>query len=95
MSTIVYAVKIAKENKTYIMRTIGECLKLGMTHLSIEFKGSYIDLKWIVPDKKYIGFGSIGDIKGDDIAHELNTMYSGLKQATQFIADHFHHVRIG
>jgi len=55
MSELIAPVKIAKGNKTYIMRTIGECLQLGMTHLSIEFKGSYIDLKWISPDKKYIG----------------------------------------
>ena len=95
MSELIAPVKLAKGNKTYIMRTIGECLTLGMTHLSLEFNGSYIDLKWIVPDKQYIGFGSIGAFKGDDIAHELNTMYAGLKQATQFIADHFHHVRIG
>ena len=95
MSELIYPVKIAKGNKIYIMRTIAECLKLGMTHLSIEFEGSYIDLKWIKPDNKYIGFGSIGAITGDDIAYELNTMYAGLKQASQFIADHFHHVRIG
>jgi hypothetical protein len=95
MSELIYPVKIAKGNKTYIMRTIGECIQRGMTHLSIEFEGSSIDLKWIRPDKKYIGFGSIGSIKGDDIAHELNTMYSGLKQSTQFIAEHFYHVKIG
>jgi len=95
MSELIYPVKIAKGNKTYIMRTIGECLQMGLTHMSIEFEGSSIDLKWIRPDKKYIGFGSIGSIKGDDIAHELNTMYSGLKQSTQFIAEHFYHVKIG
>jgi hypothetical protein len=95
MSELITPVRIAKGNKTYIMRTIGECLTLGMTHLSLEFEGSYIDLKWIVPDKKYIGFGSIGSIKGDDIAEELNTIYSGLKQSTQFIADHFQYIRIG
>jgi hypothetical protein len=95
MSELIYPVKIAKGNKPYIMRTIGECLKLGMTYMSIEFEGSSIDLKWIKPDNQYIGFGSIGDIQGDDIAKELNTMYTGLKQATQFIADHFHHVKIG
>jgi hypothetical protein len=77
------------------MRQIAECLKLGITHMSLEFEGSYIDLKWINPDKHYIGFGSIGDIQGDDIAKELNTMYSGLKQASQFIAEHFYHVKIG
>lgn len=95
MSQLITPVKIAKGNKTYIMRTIGECLKLGMTHMSIQFEGSNIDLKWVAPDKRYIGFGSIGSIQGDDIARELNTMYAGLKQATQFIADHFHHVKIG
>jgi hypothetical protein len=95
MSELIAPVRIAKGNKTYIMRTIGECLTLGMTHLSIEFEGSYIDLKWIAPDKKYIGFGSIGSIKGDDIAEELNTIYSGLKQSTQFIADHFQYIKIG
>ena len=95
MSQLITPVKIAKGNKTYIMRTIGECLQLGMTHMSLQFEGSNIDLKWIAPDKKYIGFGSIGDIQGDDIAYELNTMYSGLKQATQFIADHFHYRHIG
>lgn len=95
MSQLITPVKIAKGNKTYIMRTIGECLQLGMTHMSLQFEGSSIDLKWIQPDKRYIGFGSIGDIQGDDIANELNTMYSGLKQASQFIAEHFHHVKIG
>ena len=95
MSQLIAPVKLAKGNKTYIMRTIGECLTLGMTHMSLEFNGSYIDLKWIAPDKKYIGFGSIGAIQGDDIAHELNTMYKGLKQSTQFIADHFYHIKIG
>ena len=95
MSELISSVSIAKGNKTYIMRTIGECLQMGMTHLSIEFKGSYIDLKWIAPDKRYIGFGSIGSIKGDDIAEELNTIYSGLKQSTQFIADHFQYIKIG
>ena len=95
MSELITPVRIAKGNKTYIMRTIGECLTLGMTHLSIEFEGSYIDLKWIAPDKKYIGFGSIVAIKGDDIAEELNTIYSGLKQSTQFIADHFQYIKIG
>lgn len=95
MSELVKPIPLKKGNKTYIMRTIGECLKLGITHISLGFEGSYIDLKWIAPDKKYIGFGSIGAIQGDDIAYELNTMYAGLKQATQFIADHFHHVRIG
>ena len=95
MSELITPVSIAKGNKTYIMRTIGECLTLGMTHLSIEFEGSYIDLKWIAPDKKYIGFGSIGSIKGDDIAEELNSIYSGIKQAQQFIADHFQYIKIG
>jgi len=95
MSELIAPVRIAKGNKTYIMRTIGECLTLGMTHLSIEFEGSYIDLKWIAPDKKYIGFGSIGSIKGDDIAEELNTIYSGIKQSQQFIADHFQYIKIG
>jgi hypothetical protein len=95
MSQLIYPFKIAKGNKTYIMRTVAECLKLGMTHMSLEFERSYIDLKWINPDKHYIGFGSIGDIQGDDIAKELNTMYLGLKQATQFIAEHFYHVKIG
>jgi hypothetical protein len=95
MSQLITPIPLKKGNKTYIMRTIGECLKLGITHMSLSFEGSYIDLKWIQPDKKYIGFGSIGDIEGDDIAKELNTMYAGLKQATQFIADHFYHVKIG
>jgi hypothetical protein len=95
MSELIYPVKIAKGNKTYIMRTIGECLQMGLTHMSIEFEGSNIDLKWIQPDKKYIGFGSIGSIQGDDIAHELNTMYSSLKQSKQFIAEHFYHIKIG
>jgi len=95
MSELIYPVKIAKGNKTYIMRTIGECLQMGFTHMSIEFEGSSIDLKWIQPDKRYIGFGSIGDIQGDDIAKELNTIYSGLKQSTQFIADHFQYIKIG
>jgi len=95
MSELITPVRIAKGNKTYIMRTIGECLQMGMTHLSIEFKGSYIDLKWISPDKKYIGFGSIGSIQGDDIAEELNTIYSGIKQSQQFIADHFQYIKIG
>lgn len=94
MSALIYPVKLAKGNKTYIMRTIGECIKLGMTHISLQFEGSNIDLKWIKPDKRYIGFGSIGDIAGDDIAKELNTMYKGLIQASQFIADHFYHVNI-
>jgi hypothetical protein len=95
MSELISPVRIAKGNKTYIMRTIGECLSLGMTHMSIEFEGSYIDLKWIQPDKKYIGFGSIGSIGGDDIAKELNTIYKGLKQSSQFIADHFQYIKIG
>ena len=95
MSELIYPVKIAKGNKTYIMRTIGECIQRGMTHLSIEFKGSSIDLKWIVPDKRYIGFGSIGSIQGDDIAEELNNIYNGIKQSRQFIADHFQYIRIG
>lgn len=94
MSDLIYPVKIAKGNKTYIMRTIGECIQRGMTHLSIEFKGSCIDLKWIAPDKRYIGFGSIGSIQGDDIANELNTMYKGLVQASEFIAKHFTYVHI-
>ena len=95
MSELIAPVRIAKGNKTYVMRTIGECLTLGMTHLSIDFEGSSIDLKWIVPDKRYIGFGSIGSINGDDIAEELNSIYSGLKQSTQFIADHFQYIKIG
>lgn len=95
MSELIYPVKIAKGNKTYIMRTIAECLKLGMTHLSIEHKGEYIDLKFIRPDRRYIGFGAINGIAGDDIAAELNTMYKGLIQASEFIAKHFHHVKIG
>lgn len=94
MSQLIYPVKIAKGNKTYIMRTIGECIQRGMTHLSIEFEGSNIDLKWIAPDKKYIGFGSIGTIQGDDIAKELNTMYKGLIQAKEFIDQHFKYVHI-
>ena len=95
MSELIYPVKIAKGNKTYIMRTIGECLQMGMTHMSIEFEGSSIDLKWIKPDKRYIGFGSMGAIKGDDIAHELNIIYKGIKQSSQFITDHFQYIRIG
>jgi hypothetical protein len=95
MSELIYPVKIAKPNKTYIMRTIAECLKRGMTHLSIEYKGSYIDLKFIAPERRYIGFGAIQDITGDSIAGELNTMYKGLVQASEFIAKHFHHVKIG
>lgn len=95
MSQLITPVKIAKGNKTYIMRTIGECLQLGMTHMSLQFEGSNIDLKWIAPDKKYIGFGSIGAIQGDDIAHELNIIYKGIKQSSQFIADHFQYIRIG
>lgn len=95
MSTLIRPVHIKKANKTYIMRTIGECLQLGMTHMSIQFKGSAIDLKWISPDKKYIGFGAIGEITGDDIAHELNTIYSGLRQSTEFIAKHFQYIKIG
>lgn len=95
MSQLITPVKIAKGNKTYIMRTIGECLQLGMTHMSLQFEGSNIDLKWIAPDKKYIGFGSIGAIQGDDIARELNTIYAGIKQSSQFIADHFQYIRIG
>lgn len=95
MSTLVIPVRIKKANKTYIMRTIGECLQLGMTHMSIQFKGNAIDLKWIQPDKKYIGFGAIAGITGDDIAHELNTIYSGLRQSTEFIANHFQYVKIG
>jgi hypothetical protein len=95
MSELIAPVKLAKGNKTYIMRTIGECLTLGMTHMSLGYKGSYIDLKWIAPNKQYIGFGSIGSIKGDDIAHELNTIYSGIKQSQQFIADHFQYIKIG
>jgi len=94
MSDLIYPVKIAKGNKTYIMRTIGECIQRGMTHLSIEFEGSCIDLKWIAPDKRYIGFGSIGAIQGDDIAKELNTMYKGLIQATEFIDKHFKYIHI-
>ena len=95
MSQLIAPVKLAKGNKTYIMRTVGECLTLGMTHISLEHKGSYIDLKWIAPDKRYIGFGSIGAIKGNAIAEELNTIYSGIKQSKQFIADHFQYIRIG
>ena len=95
MSQLITPVKIAKGNKTYIMRTIGECLQLGMTHISLQFEGSNIDLKWIAPDKRYIGFGSIGSIQGDDIARELNTIYAGIKQSSQFIADHFQYIRIG
>ena len=94
MSQLIYPIKIAKGNKTYIMRTIGECIQRGMTHLSIQFEGSYIDLKWIAPDKRYIGFGSIGSIQGDDIAKELNTMYKGLVQASEFIDKHFKYVHI-
>ena len=95
MSELIYPVKIAKPNKTYIMRTIAECLKRGMTNLSIEYKGTYIDLKFIAPDKRYIGFGAIGDITGDSIAAELNTMYKGLVQASEFIAKHFTYVKVG
>lgn len=95
MSTLVIPVRIKKANKTYIMRTIGECLQLGMTHMSIQFKGNAIDLKWIAPDKKYIGFGAIDGITGDDIAYELNTIYSGLRQSTEFIAKHFQYVKTG
>lgn len=95
MSELVYPVKIAKANKTYIMRTIGECLKLGMTHLSIEYKGSYIDLKFIAPERRYIGFGAIQDITGDSVASELNTMYKGMIQAAAFIDKHFKYVKIG
>ena len=95
MSQLITPVKIAKGNKTYIMRTIGECLQLGMTHMSLQFEGSNIDLKWIAPDKRYIGFGSIGSIQGDDIARDLNTIYAGIKQSSQFIADHFQYIRIG
>lgn len=95
MSQLIAPVKLAKGNKTYIMRTVGECLTLGMTHMSLEFSGSYIDLKWIAPDKKYIGFGSIGSIKGNAIAEELNIIYIGIKQSTQFIADHFQYIKIG
>jgi hypothetical protein len=95
MSTLIRPVQIKKANKTYIMRTVAECLKLGMTHMSIQFKGTAIDLKWIAPDKKYIGFGAICDITGDDIAHELNTIYSGLRQSTEFIAKHFQYIKIG
>lgn len=95
MSQLITPVKIAKGNKTYIMRTIGECLQLGMTHMSLQFEGSNIDLKWIAPDKRYIGFGSIGSIQGDDIARELNTIYAGIKQSSQFIADHFQYIRVG
>jgi hypothetical protein len=94
MSELIYPVKIAKANKTYIMRTIAECLKRGMTHLSIEYKGTYIDLKFIAPDKRYIGFGAIGEITGDSIALELNTMYKGVLQAAQFINEHFYHVKV-
>jgi hypothetical protein len=94
MSQLIYPVKIAKANKTYIMRTIAECLKRGMTHLSIEYKGSYIDLKFIAPDKRYIGFGAIEDITGDSIAAELNTMYKGLVQAAEFIDKHFKFVKV-
>jgi hypothetical protein len=95
MSELIYPVKIAKANKTYIMRTIAECFKMGLTHLSIEYKGSYIDLKFIAPDKRYIGFGAIGEITGDSIAGELNTMYKSLVQAAQFINEHFYHVKVG
>ena len=95
MSTLIYPVKIAKANKTYIMRTIGECLKLGMTHLSIEYRGTYIDLKFIAPERRYIGFGAIGDITGDSVASELNTMYKGLVQAAEFIDKHFTYVKVG
>jgi hypothetical protein len=94
MSTLIYPVKIDKPNKTYIMRTIGECLKRGMTHLSIEYKGTYIDLKFIAPERRYIGFGAIGEITGDSIASELNTMYKGLVQAAQFIDKHFKYVKV-
>lgn len=94
MSELVYPVKIAKANKTYIMRTIGECLKLGMTHLSLEYGGNYIDLKFIAPERRYIGFGAIEDITGDSIAGELNTMYKGLVQAAEFIDKHFKFVRV-
>ena len=94
MSELIYPVKIAKGNKTYIMRTIGECIQRGMTHISLQFEGSNIDLKWIKPDKRYIGFGSIGSIQGDDIAKELNTMYKGLIQASEFIAEHFTYITI-
>lgn len=94
MSQLIKPIALKKGNKTYIMRTIGECLKLGVTHMSLSYGGSCIDLKWIQPDKKYIGFGSIGDIAGDDIAKELNTMYKGLIQASEFIAKHFYHVTI-
>jgi len=94
MSTLIRPVRIKKSNKTYIMRTIGECLQLGMTHMSIQFNDSAIDLKWIVPDKKYIGFGKIEGISGEDIARELNTIYSSLKQSTQFIAEHFQYIKV-
>jgi hypothetical protein len=94
MSELIYPVKIDKPNKTYIMRTIAECLKRGMTHLSIEYKGSYIDLKFIAPDKRYIGFGAIEDITGDSIASELNTIYKGLVQAAEFIDKHFKFVKV-
>jgi hypothetical protein len=63
--------------------------------MSIQFKGSAIDLKWMQADKKYIGFGSIGEITGDNVAYELNTIYSGLRQSTKFIADHFQYIKIG
>jgi hypothetical protein len=67
--------------------------RLGVTkHLK---GGSSIDLKWIEPDKKYIGFGSIGSIEGDDIAKELNNIYNGIKQSRQFIVDHFQYIKIG
>ena len=95
MSELITPIELKKANKAYLMRTIGECLKLGVTHMSFSYKGSNIDLKWIDPDKQYIGFGSVGDLKGDDIAKELNTMYAGLKQAQAFIAEHFYHVKIG
>lgn len=93
MSELLIPVPVLKPNKTYIMRTIGECLTLGMTNISLVYKGENIDLKWIRPDKKYIGLGSIGELTGESIAKELNTIHNGIRQAAQFINKHFYYIK--
>jgi hypothetical protein len=93
MSELLIPVPVLKPNKTYIMRTIGECLSLGMSNISLVYKDQNIDLKWIHPDKCYIGLGSINEFTGESIAKELNTIYKGMKQAAQFINEHFHYIK--